>query len=70
MSYKQALNMAQSLSVGNRVDLIREFDLLAAELADIHTKYTALLTKLDADAGVTDTNYAATVNFTAQKFIA
>lgn len=69
-SYKQALNMAQSLSVSNRMDLIRAFDGLATELADIHTKYAALLAKLDADAGVTDTNYAATVNFAAQQFTA
>lgn len=69
-SYKQAINMAQSLSVGNRIDLINAFAGLEAELVDIHTKYTALLTKLDADAGVTDTNYAATVNFAAQKFVA
>ena len=28
---------------------------------DLKTKYNALLAKLDADAGVTDTNYAATL---------
>lgn len=68
MSYRQALNMAQSLSVGNRVDLIRELDTLRAELDDIRTKYAALLTKLDADAGVTDTNYASTLALPAAKF--
>lgn len=43
---------------------VREGDLLA-EMIDQHNvlvgKYNALLAKLDADAGITDTNYAATV---------
>lgn len=30
------------------------------DLAEIKTDYNATLAKLDADAGVTDTNYAAT----------
>jgi len=33
---------------------------VTAALVELKTKYTALLAKLDADAGVTDTNYAAT----------
>lgn len=37
------------------------------DLLDIHTKYAALVAKLDADTGVTDTNYAATVGLAAAK---
>ena len=36
-------------------------DLIAAH-NDLRAKYVALLAKLDADAGVTDTNYAATIS--------
>jgi hypothetical protein len=38
-------------------------DLIAAHNA-LATKYNALLAKLDADAGVTDTNYVANVGVT------
>lgn len=34
-------------------------------LDDLITKHNALLAKLDADAGVTDTNYVATLKVTA-----
>lgn len=70
MSYRQALNTTQSLSVSNRTHLISEFDALRAELDDIRTKYAALLAKLDADAGVTDTNYASTLALPAARFTA
>lgn len=33
-------------------------------LAEIITKYNALCTKLDSDAGVTDTNYSSTLKIT------
>lgn len=48
--------------------LLREVELLRAELDDIRTKYAALLAKLDADGGVTDTNYAATAGLAAARF--
>lgn len=35
---------------------------LAADVLEIHTKLKAVNAKLDLDAGVTDTNYAATLN--------
>lgn len=38
----------------------QQINLLRTELADLRTKFVAVLAKLDADAGVTDTNYAAT----------
>ncbi len=48
----------------NVVTLVNEMrgDLNAvrADLSALHTKYNAALAKLDADAGVTDTNYVAT----------
>lgn len=70
MSYRQAINATQSLSVSNRMQLITELDFLRAELDDIRTKYAALLAKLDADAGVTDTDYASTLALPAAKFTA
>lgn len=39
-------------------DLLRA---VLADLTDLRTKYTALLVKLDADAGVADTDYASTL---------
>lgn len=33
---------------------------LRADLASLSTKFNAVLAKLDADAGVTDVNYAST----------
>lgn len=34
---------------------------IQADVADLRTKFAALLAKLDADVGVTDTNYGATL---------
>jgi hypothetical protein len=45
-----------------------EFDALRAELDDLRTKYALVLAKLDLDAGVTDTNYAAVGGLTAARF--
>lgn len=70
MPYKQVLNTTQSLAVSERAQLTRELDTLRAELNDVRTKYAALLAKLDADGGVTDTNYAATVGLAAAQFTA
>ena len=41
---------------------------IRAELDDLRTKYGTLLAKLDADAGVTDTNYATTQALAAPTF--
>ncbi|MDQ3268253.1 MAG: hypothetical protein M3P47_05975 [Pseudomonadota bacterium] len=38
------------------------------DITDIRAKYALLLAKLDADAGVTDTNYAATLVLATQSF--
>lgn len=38
-----------------------DFEALTAAYNDLATKFNALLAKLDADAGVTDTNYVATI---------
>lgn len=59
MPYQNVCNTS-SWAKSDRIALIRELDTLRAELTDIRTKYAAVLAKLDADAGVTDTNYAAT----------
>jgi hypothetical protein len=39
-----------------------QYDALAATLASVSTAITTLTAKLDADVGVTDTNYAALIN--------
>lgn len=36
------------------------------DMTEIRTQFTALLAKLDADVGVTDTDYASTLTPTAQ----
>lgn len=59
------------ISEGNKGDSGSLKELLTAvrdELDDIRTKYAAVLAKLDADAGVTDTNYASTQALAATKF--
>lgn len=68
MPYVQRLNMAEGLTTQDVLQLINEFNTLRAELDDIRTKYAALLAKLDLDAGVTDTNYAATAGLAAAQF--
>ena len=70
MAYKQVLNTTQSLAVSERAQLTRELDTLRAELNDVRTKYAALLAKLDADGGVTDTDYAATDGMAAAHYTA
>lgn len=46
-------------------DFLAVLSQLATLTAELRTDHNALLTKLDADAGVTDTNYAATVGISA-----
>jgi hypothetical protein len=46
-------------------DLIDDVTGLRTAYAALRTQYTALLVKLDADGGVTDTNYAATLPISA-----
>lgn len=41
-------------------DLRTKLALLQADVAAHRTSYNATLTKMDSDAGITDTNYAAT----------
>lgn len=48
MPYQQVINTAQSLDTSDSVALIRELNLLRAELDDIRTKYTALRALLAA----------------------
>jgi len=68
MPYMQRLNSFQTASRSDTYQLSKEFDLLRAELDDLRTKYAATLAKLDADAGVTDTNYAALGALAAKQF--
>ena len=57
-----------TFSVRPGESLFNAFVSLRAELDDIRTKYGQLLTKLDADGGVTDTNYASTRALAAAEF--
>lgn len=60
------------LSEGHRTsseDSYKELFLaVRAELDDVRTKYAAVLAKLDADAGVSDTDYAASGALAASEF--
>lgn len=60
MPFTQVLNNAQTLSKSDAKALITELTLLRRELDEIRANFNAALTKLDADDGVTDTNYNAT----------
>lgn len=70
MAYKYLANETLALSGAGKVLWIQEFDALRSELNDIRTKFGTLLAKLDADVGVTDTNYAATQALAAATFVA
>lgn len=59
MPYVQRLNASEITSVSEIQQLIIEFNLLRQELDEMRANYNATLAKLDADAGVTDANYAA-----------
>lgn len=50
------------------VDLKKALVDLATDLSNIRSKYASLLAKLDADAGVTDTNYASTLALASAEF--
>jgi hypothetical protein len=57
----RAMPAARDAALGDVVaDLIATANALRADLTEMRTRINAVLAKLDADAGVTDTNYAAT----------
>lgn len=45
-------------------------DDIADDLAELHTRFVALLAKLDLDGGVTDTDYESTLTPAARKHLA
>jgi len=67
--YYQVINSVKALGPNDAQSLIIELDLLRAEITDIRTKFGTLLAKLDADAGVTDANYASTQALAAIQFL-
>jgi len=67
--YYQVINSVKALGPNDAQSLIIELDLLRAEITDIRTKFGTLLAKLDADAGVTDANYASTPALAAFQFL-
>lgn len=48
-------------SCGDDTALRDQFNALVDDYDELRTQYVALLAKLDADAGVTDTDYASTL---------
>lgn len=58
----------EQLNLGNP-EVRKTVAAINVELAKIRTAYALLVAKLDADAGVTDTNYAATVSPTATELV-
>jgi hypothetical protein len=53
-------------SCGSSAALRDQFNAFVDDVDDIRTKFASLLAKLDADGGVTDTNYAATLALAAK----
>jgi len=48
-------------SCGSADNLRTQFNALRAQVTEIHTQLDALLTKMDSDAGITDTDYASSL---------
>lgn len=59
MPYISRLNAASSLDTQDAVQIAIEFDALRREFDEVRANYNATLAKLDADAGVSGTDYAA-----------
>jgi hypothetical protein len=57
-SVKQTTNALSNSTDG--IELARLLTAVQADLTALRTSFTTLTAKLDADAGVTDANYAAT----------
>jgi hypothetical protein len=70
MAYATRLNNLSGISSRDAFEINLEFNLLRAELDNLRTQYAVVLAKLDADAGVTDTNYAALGVLAAKQFVA
>ena len=70
MPYIQRLNTMQSITVSEAQQLIIELNALRQELDEMRANYNAVLAKLDADAGVTDTNFVATLGVAASTITA
>lgn len=66
-----ATNETAMSSVGVLVTEIQtEYDKMVTDVGAIHTAVTAITAKLDADAGVTDTDYASTCDPAATTAVA
>lgn len=60
VSVKQTTNVLANSTDG--IELARLLGAMQTDLTNIRTSFTTLTAKLDADAGVTDANYAALCN--------
>lgn len=65
MPYTQRINTMRSLGTSDAQQLLIEFNALRQELDEMRANYNAVLAKLDADGGVTDTNYTSTLGVAA-----
>lgn len=63
MPFQQVFNAMRGLGNSDKQSLIRENLALRTELDEMRANINAICAKLDADAGVTDTNYAALYGF-------
>lgn len=68
MSYRQVLNHA-SLDIQTKQRLEDEYDKVNADLVELRAQFIALLAKLDADAGITDTDYESSLTPAAITFV-
>ena len=59
-SIKQRINAIPDNLTGR--ELKKVLDAILVDMTALRTSITAVTAKLDADAGVTDTNYASTCN--------
>jgi hypothetical protein len=60
MPYLTTVNRLAGLSTADKMELIREFDAMRRELDEMRANFNNVLTKLDADAGVTAADFVST----------
>lgn len=61
MAVRETLRPIKAIFDGAARAIRGEHNVLTNEMEELKTNYAALLAKLDADAGVTDTDYASTL---------
>lgn len=69
MAYKFVVQNL-SIAASEKIQLLDEFAKLEADITALRASIVGINAKLDLDAGVTDTNYAALWNPAARTFVA